>query len=70
MAVPTKARFKARVIQLVAGGYKFAQRRRAARDNTPDELEFYYAAGDPHSHLAAQLLPRLQAQSKVKIRVR
>ena len=70
MAVPTKARCKARVIQLVAGGYKFAQRRRAARDNAADDLEFYYAAGDPHSHLAAQLLPRLQAQSKVQIRVR
>ncbi|WP_158249903.1 DsbA family protein [Zhongshania marina] len=70
MAVPTKARYKARVIQLVAGGYKFAQRRRAARDNAADDLEFYYAAGDPHSHLAAQLLPRLQEQSRVKIRVR
>ncbi|WP_417765571.1 DsbA family protein [Spongiibacter tropicus] len=70
MTMPTKARCKARIIQGVAGGYALLQSRRAARENAQDELEFYYAVGDPHSHLAAQLLPRLQAQSKLTIRLR
>ena len=70
MTMLTRARCKAHVIQWVAAGYALVQRRRSARENGPDELEFYYAVGDPHSHLAAQLLPRLQAQGKLRIRLR
>lgn len=32
-------------------------------------LEFFYEAGDPHSHLAAQLLPALRAQLGNRLRV-
>ena len=36
----------------------------------PPALELYYEAGDPHSHLAAQLLPRLLPRLKVPVQVR
>lgn len=36
----------------------------------PPVLELYYEPGDPHSHLAAQLLPRLLERLKIPIAVR
>ncbi len=34
------------------------------------EVELYYEAGDPHSHLAARILPKLQEYSRFPVRVR
>ncbi len=34
------------------------------------EVELYYEAGDPHSHMAALILPRLQQYSRFPVRVR
>ena len=36
----------------------------------PPVLELYYEAGDPHSHLAAQLLPQLQQRLNIPVHVR
>lgn len=36
----------------------------------PPVLELYYEPGDPHSHLAAQLLPRLAQRLRIPLRVR
>ena len=35
----------------------------------PPSLELYYEAGDPHSHLCAQILPQLAARLKTDLRV-
>lgn len=36
---------------------------------TPPAVEFYYEPGDPHSHLAAQLLPALEEALSVPLRI-
>lgn len=66
---------KARLLHTLAHSTGPLNRLRARRyglatlSGQPPELEFYYEPGDPHSHLAAQLLPGLNAALKTRLRI-
>lgn len=64
---PPRPVFRSRLTSLIAGGPSWRERRRCGG---PGELELYYEAGDPHSHLCAQLLPELQRRLAIPIVVR
>jgi len=75
-AQPPKPPLKAHVAHWLIRHHNPLHRLRARRfgldgvTGRPPVLELYYEAGDPHSHLAAQLLPELERRLSAPIAVR
>ncbi len=67
MVKKPRSTFRSRVTPLIARGPSGRERQRAGK---ADQLELYYEAGDPHSHLCAQLLPELERRLKIPVVVR
>lgn len=59
--------WRSRFTPLIARGPSRRERRRAGGAR---QLELYYEAGDPHSHLCAQLLPALERRLRIPLVVR
>lgn len=67
VAARPRPTWRSRIIPKIAQGPSRGERRKA---NGPRQLELYYEAGDPHSHLCAQLLPELERRLMVPLVVR
>lgn len=74
-AAPPALKLRGAITQKIASSPSLAARLRARRYGwnrlckRPPTLELYYEAGDPHSHLCAQLLAPLQARLNTEIRI-
>ncbi len=67
MAKRPRPTIASRITPFIARGPSGRERQRAGK---ADVLELYYEAGDPHSHLCAQLLPEFERRLNIPVVVR